>query len=139
MSDHTKGRLRLEQSKSGQRFLYSDAHRDPLCGVLRATVTLTPEEGEANARRLVACWNACIGIPTEYVEAATGVGDISAFRQRTAAERDELLAALRDLRTAIHDFNGHGMPGFKDRALAYVVMAVADQVLKKHPAEAKPK
>lgn len=68
MSEHTKGRLRLEQSKSGQRFLYSDAHRDPLCDVLRATVTLTPGEGEANARRLAACWNAFEGLDTEQIE-----------------------------------------------------------------------
>lgn len=37
--------------------------------------------------------------------------------------------ALRELRNAISDFRGHGMPGFTDRALAYLVLNQADQVL----------
>lgn len=41
------------------------------------------------------------------------------------------LTALKELREAISDFRGHGMPGFTDRALAYYVLAQADDVLKR--------
>lgn len=46
----------------------------------------TEEEVQANARRLVACWNACDGISTEELEA----GAIQKLRE----QRDELIAAL---------------------------------------------
>ena len=49
----------------------------------------------ANARRLVACWNALEGISTEALEdfplAINGVTNLAVLKQ----ERDELLAALR--------------------------------------------
>ncbi len=45
---------------------------------------------EANARRLVACWNALLPFTTEQVE--NGI-DLVKLMQ----ERDELLATLRDL------------------------------------------
>lgn len=47
------------------------------------------------------------------------------------------LKALEDLRGAISDFKGHGMPGFTDRALAYIVMAQADEVLKRETTKRK--
>lgn len=55
---------------------------------------------EANARRIVACVNACEGIPTDYLEspdneatqiAKRGYAEIIALRQ----QRDQLLAALK--------------------------------------------
>lgn len=46
-----------------------------------------------------------------------------------AAAVPALVKALKDLRSAICDFNGHGMPGFRDRATAYVVIGAADQLL----------
>lgn len=41
----------------------------------------------------------------------------------------EPLEALAQLRNAISYFKGHGMPGFKDRAVAYSVLHETDQVL----------
>ena len=41
------------------------------------------------------------------------------------------LQALKELRDAISEFGGHGMPGFTDRAWAYIVIAQADAVLKR--------
>jgi len=32
-------------------------------------------EARANARRIVACWNYCIGLPTEELEASVARGD----------------------------------------------------------------
>lgn len=47
------------------------------------------------------------------------------------AAAPELYAALLELRKAIHDYGGHGMPGFKDRAIAYQAMQDADVALGK--------
>lgn len=52
-----------------------------------------------------------------------------AERDRRAAAYDHLVPALRELRAAIHDYGGHGMPGFRDRAVAYYVMGRAETVL----------
>lgn len=55
--------------------------------------------GEANARRIVACVNACAGIGTEYLEhfGATTFNDF----KRVKHQRDELLAALEDAATSL--------------------------------------
>lgn len=70
---HTKARLRFEDISTGivndgLGYLYQDD------GSLKPTIAhtgdanLTVEENRANARRLVACWNSCQGIPTEMLE-----------------------------------------------------------------------
>lgn len=46
-------------------------------------------EQEQNARRLVACWNACLDVPTELLE------NYPAPFSRLREERDELLSMLR--------------------------------------------
>ncbi len=48
-------------------------------------------EQRSFARRLVACWNACEGIPTDVLEKAPVA---EALWQDLTAQRDELLAAL---------------------------------------------
>jgi hypothetical protein len=49
----------------------------------------------ANARRIVACWNACDGIDTQYLE-SYGLPDFAQKISDLAAQRDELLADLED-------------------------------------------
>ncbi len=49
------------------------------------------EPTAADARRLVACWNACDGIDTKYLE---GDDSLPHYARRLMAQRDELLAAL---------------------------------------------
>ena len=49
----------------------------------------------ASARRLVACWNACEGLPTEVLEHAASTGDSLGGHIKLTAQRDELLAALK--------------------------------------------
>ena len=49
--------------------------------------------GEANARRIVACVNACAGLPTEVLERYK-LGVIGVDYKSTKQQRDELLAAL---------------------------------------------
>jgi hypothetical protein len=53
-----------------------------------------------------------------------------ANRDAALRQKDE---ALRELRNAISDFKGHGMPGFTDRCVAYLVMDKADKALAIQP------
>lgn len=63
MSAHTEGRLcigvqgGIEGAKSGTSIAYAFSR------------WVGAEEADANARRLVACWNALEGVPTEAIEA----------------------------------------------------------------------
>jgi hypothetical protein len=56
---------------------------------------ITGPEEDANARRLVAAWNACGGIPTENLELAKYAATI-AFLKTVEQQRDELLEALKE-------------------------------------------
>lgn len=61
---------------------------------------------EANARRLVACWNALQGIPIEDIERADLAGVTGRVGERLAALRAnnaELLAALEEIVSAFGD------------------------------------
>jgi len=64
------------------------------------------------ARRLVACWNACLGISTEALEAMPGhfFGAIAVQRgMMTWRHRDELLAALEKCRKQLSEWmRDHG-------------------------------
>jgi hypothetical protein len=59
----------------------------------------------ANARRLVACWNACDGIPTEEIESGTAgflhrYATVVDERDALVKERDELVAVIRSAQKA---------------------------------------
>ena len=56
-----------------------------------------------NARRIVACVNACAGIPTELLEAGNGVADAVRHFQ---IQRDELLAALKEISQIANKMDG---------------------------------
>lgn len=70
-------------------------------GSLVASLKTSPmsPNAEADTRRLVACWNACYGVPTEVLEAqqAGGLPWNVADQIDARLQRDELLAALKDL------------------------------------------
>jgi hypothetical protein len=57
----------------------------------------TPENDHANARRLVACWNALNGIPLSDIESASQSGSISYALHKVILQRDDLLAALKGI------------------------------------------
>lgn len=83
---HTQGRLVVRGGFS----IYADEGKTPVADTcLTASV---PDNDEANARRLVACWNACEGLHTESLERGAPLADqiVDALNQR-----DELLEALR--------------------------------------------
>ena len=79
------------------------------------------EQEEDNARRIVACVNACDGISTEVLESITDVGDSIAarFRFRNEVEK-ELLEALEEL---VAEF---GVCGLTDKARAAIAKATGD-------------
>jgi len=94
---HTQGKLVVAE------------HTDDLCAI-RSETPIAPgmpgkivadvgysgsdDKDAANARRLVACWNASIGIPTAELEAAADGRLLNIF-EGLISERDELLAALK--------------------------------------------
>lgn len=54
-------------------------------------------DGKENARRIVACVNACVGIPTENLEEKTVVVSHDYNLANIKQQRDELLAALKKI------------------------------------------
>lgn len=94
MSQHTPGRLSLFT-------LYADPEiRQADAGVLVAVVppwgvaSEQPDARHANARRLVACWNACDGLLTEQVEQIDGLLPAKLSYQVMQRQREALLADL---------------------------------------------
>jgi len=78
---HITGKLVVKNGWS----IYGHYGQTPIAD---ACINSWQDISEANARRLVACWNACEGIPTEILEDQQSSGLI-------AAEPD-LLEALKD-------------------------------------------
>lgn len=89
------------------------------CGLLQEIAACGPcndgqEQQEANARRIVACVNACAGLETEHLENQTMLGETLVKRfnllKSEAAEltkqRDELLATLQGMIDISSDSQG---------------------------------
>ena len=60
---------------------------------------------EANARRIIACVNACAGLPTEQLESSP-LGGVLNGVAGLIAQRDELLAALEGVLAVVGDSTG---------------------------------
>ncbi len=71
---HTQGLLRAGQMVSGMRVDGSGLFNAR--GEMVAMAFTSDVDGEADARRLAACWNACTGIPTEQLESCAHWADI---------------------------------------------------------------
>lgn len=96
MSDkHTQGRLIARGGYS----IYADDGKTPVADT--CLTNSVPGNDEANARRLVACWNACEGLPTAWIEG--GAADILEHAKSLKSQRDELLATLKELLSGIFD------------------------------------
>jgi hypothetical protein len=54
-----------------------------------------------------------------------------ALEQLSKPKEESALALLQEVRVAISDFKGHGMPGFTDRAAAYLILQKVDAFLEK--------
>lgn len=127
MSEHTKGKLIQHPESGGQIGLYASGH-----GYV-AFVPLGSFEHfiyaqRANARRVLACWNACDGISTETLQDFK-LDDIEAHAlervQTLEDERDELVKALRDMTWFHAGTDDAGLPGL---ANARAILAKHDQV-----------
>lgn len=71
---YTQGRLRAGRMVCGMRVDGSSLLNER--GEMIAMAFTSNVDGEADARRLAACWNACEGVPTETLELAASWGDI---------------------------------------------------------------
>lgn len=95
-TQHTQGLLHVAGQDKVQ--IRSDKHQ------IAKAWSFAGKTGQENARRLVACWNACEGIGTDFLENIAMTGDTLASRfkardeteRKLAAQRDELLAVLKD-------------------------------------------
>lgn len=92
---------------------------------------------EANARRIVACVNACAGLPTEQLEASP-LGGVLNGVAGLIAQRDELLTALHDAATSLEtiQLRSFGQDSFLDskpemRSYAGSRAAVAREAINK--------
>jgi hypothetical protein len=91
MSKHTQGKLKqrtgypLDITRPDEHYAFARAYR-----------VTTLDNAEANARRLVAAWNACDGIETETLE-AHGLASATTKLMKAKAQRDELLSLLSDV------------------------------------------
>ena len=90
-TQHTPGRLKVQHPHAGERGW--EIALEP--GLEQVCQDVT----EANARRLVACWNACEGISTDELEttggAAVGWTRTASKLMHATKQRDQLLAALK--------------------------------------------
>jgi len=107
---HTQGKLVVAE------------HTDDICAI-RSETPIAPgmpgkivadagysgsdDKDAANARRIKACWNASIGIPTKELEAAADGRLLNIF-EGLISERDELLAALKDILSELEPAGSDG-------------------------------
>ena len=101
MSEHTKGPLEFSSAGFGSKSgITVDEYfiRRPEDDVAVAADVIDPETGapsESNARRLVACWNACQNIATEAIESGSlDLFQLQLDRMVLTQQRDELLKTL---------------------------------------------
>jgi hypothetical protein len=93
---HTQGKLIAQTYGQGAFDLAIDVNGITLVIASRREHLNRANEMHANARRIVACWNASIGIPTAELEAAADGRLLNIF-EGLISERDELLAALKQV------------------------------------------
>lgn len=118
---HTLGRIRALPEEPGVPYIRI---RGDLIGQrFKIANVLTPvyegvgerefEETRENARRLVACWNACEGLATETLERLGTLDRANVARDarhvEALAQRDELLAALETIVKSLADQDDEGM------------------------------
>lgn len=99
VSEHTKELWRIRESLSGADYTHVTSEGFDNVAVFRKP---------ADARRAVACVNACAGISTENLEANKPLIWLALQYNETIRQRDELLAALQATRGQwIHSINAN--------------------------------
>lgn len=121
-TNHTAGPLAVNPLQLNQI-----CAADASCEVAMVTVMHPAAVTVENARRLVACWNALHGIPTEALELAPNVEDVW---NDLIAERDKLHAALETARNGLawyQDTYPGAASGCDDEAMAEIDAALASR------------
>lgn len=105
----------------------SDKKMDFSCqGIQEGGVAIFDKDGSAvgvmfkeeDARRVVACLNACEGISTENLEYNLPVKELAQQYNKVIRQRDELLAALEEI--VQHTGLGHPIANFARKAIGSV-------------------
>lgn len=123
MSEHTKEPWFVHEADDS--LAVSSATREymvPICSVSVGVNESFESEQQANARRIIACVNACDGIPTEFLEREQYLGTAAfSLRDQLKQQRDELLTALVEILDAHNGgFLGHGHMDAARAAIAKV-------------------
>lgn len=96
---HTKGNLYLDTAYTDGSFTIKESeHGRVVCSFNESQIT-NPHTERANAIRLVACWNALLPVPTEWLEKFNmdSIENVAAENARLREERDAALAVLKQL------------------------------------------
>ena len=132
--EHTQGKLTFRNFS-----IYAADGKTPVADT--CLINSVAAHDVANARRLVACWNACEGIPTELLE-LHGAMVIPPDLPYAAleAQRDELLAGLERIANPIpyeqanvpegYTLDGHALLAQVSKPLYY--QTVARALIAKH-------
>ena len=84
------------------------------------------DELKANARRIVACVNACEGISTENLEDNLPVKDLARQYSEAIRQRDELLAALEKAAAVFRAYSElHDSKGATEKAISNMQHAMS--------------
>lgn len=102
MSKHTQGTWRAD--KNGVNHGIYDEDGNKIATIKGSSIPSLDERPAANARRIVACWNACEGLSTELLEKASlqpyhveAREKLSEYTKSLEIQRDELLDALQKI------------------------------------------
>lgn len=101
--EHTKEPWVVIEKSEHHGTYVEDEHGDTVCDLYVldriSDKPIEQDRSEANARRIVACVNACVGVPTEKLEGDYYQGfDPWSYAEHLKAQREELLAALKKIR-----------------------------------------
>ena len=110
-SKHTQGPLVLAQHgaiRGGPMQRYVNGSAQDQVAMTTGANWMAPGEHVENARRLVACWNACDSIDTEHLE-KYGLPGFAEKISDLREQRDKLLDKLKQL--ADMDITVHGLAG----------------------------
>ena len=101
MNKHTQGRLKMRQGfddETKELYVPDSSIKKPFEPTALATVSADDAEGRANARRLLACWNACIDFSNAALE-DDAPNKLREDRDRLLEQCNELLEACKSLLT----------------------------------------
>ena len=99
----------------------------PICEAYDKMGAMNPDEIAANARRIVACVNACEGISTENLEENRPVKWLAQQYNEVVKQRDELLEALQALMDDEAPIDEKHWNDCCDKARAAILKATGEQ------------